>query len=143
MSLRTALLISLASLGLAVSAARSARADVPAPRPSSGPQPCPASTEAACAGKRAGDACVTSGAAGTCQALRCTNDAGETLLACSVTPPPTPTPSTAPTGSSAPTTTDGGCTSSPVRRAEGSTFGVVAGLVALGLGAGRRRRAAA
>ncbi|MFO0641979.1 MAG: hypothetical protein U0183_22335 [Polyangiaceae bacterium] len=78
----------------------------------------------ACAGKKVGEACTYGSTSGACQALRCTNDAGETLLACSA-------------GSDAPTEHSGGCSAGP--KEQGGAF--VGAFVVLGLAtiAGSRR----
>lgn len=102
----------LSALVVTATASR-ARADVVPVEP---PQECgEATTREPCTGKKPGDACtLTGGAAGSCVALRCTNDAGETMLACNTS------------GSSTKGADDGGCTAS------GGASGPLLALVAMG-----------
>lgn len=96
---RRAILLTAALSASLVVVGTNAYADVAPVEP---PQECgDSTTREPCAGKKPGDACVlTGGATGSCVALRCTNDAGETMLACNTS------------GSSPSGADDGGCATS-------------------------------
>jgi len=100
-----------------------ARADV---LPPTGAPSCASARTAPCAGKKVGETCNLEAVSGVCQALRCTSDAGETLLACDTSSPPTTS------------TPDGGCSSAPPSSSRSSWAGL--GLVFL-FGILARRRA--
>lgn len=78
----------------------------------------------ACNGKAVGQACTYGSTSGACQALRCTNDAGETLLACSA-------------GPDAPSDDSGGCSAGP--KEQGGAFAGAFVVLALATIAGSRR----
>jgi uncharacterized protein (TIGR03382 family) len=78
----------------------------------------------ACSGKKVGEACTYGSTSGACQALRCTNDAGETLLACSA-------------GPDAPSDDSGGCSAGP--KEQGGAFAGAFVVLALATIAGSRR----
>lgn len=80
---------------------------------------------ASCSGKKVGEACTYGSTSGACQALRCTNDAGETLLACSAAP-------------GEPSEDTGGCSAG--RREQGGAFAGAFVPLALAIIAGARRR---
>ncbi|HQY62976.1 MAG: hypothetical protein IPF92_11610 [Myxococcales bacterium] len=141
--MRNLMLSCLAISSLLVSSAASA--DIP-PGPSptnpsapARPTPCGTNENAAassCSGKNVGEACtLASGASGECQALRCTTEAGTTLLACA-----SPAPG-ADAGTSGPVSSSSNCA---VHAPGAHTVGAGgAGLTLLGLAvavAGRRRR---
>lgn len=109
------------AVALLVGAPVAARADV-AP-----PNGCGSSAGMAlCAGLKAGDACTfANGTKGSCAALFCTNDAGQTLLECVAT------------GASPPS---GGCSALPVGAATASGGLAGGGLLVAMLVATRRRR---
>lgn len=117
-------------------AAGEARADV-APPPtsssSSGGSDCGSSkTTAPCDGKKSGDACtLSSGGTGTCTALRCVSDSGQTLLGCA-------SASSSSSGSSG-SASDGGCSSTRASAPAGAMFAV--GVAAIASLVARRRRA--
>ncbi|MBL8612273.1 MAG: hypothetical protein JNL38_33335 [Myxococcales bacterium] len=115
--------LALAALALASAAS----ADVAPPKPA--PECSDPSRLDPCKGKKVGDACaVSSGASGSCAALRCTNDAGEALLACAASgAQPTKTPD------------DDGCAIG-ARGAAGSGAIVAIALVGAALRGRRRRR---
>ena len=81
----------------------------------------------ACSGKKVGEACTYGSTSGVCQALRCTNDAGETLLACSA-------------GSDAPSDDSGGCSAAPGEQGGAFVGAFVALALATIVGSRRMRR---
>lgn len=81
---------------------------------------------ASCSGKKVGEACTYGSTTGACQALRCANDAGETLLACSAAP-------------DAPAEDSGGCSAGP-REAGGALARAFAALALAAIAGSRRVR---
>ena len=124
MRARTILRHSALCAALFIVAPSSARADVAPVEP---PQQCGESAaREPCLGKKPGDACaLTGGATGSCVALRCTNDAGETMLACNTS------------GSSPSGADDSGCATSG--RGTAPALALFA-LIALAAGGALRRK---
>ncbi len=142
MSTPRATLASLLSMIPIVLYTATALADILPPSPCSSTAP----NVQPCAGKKVGDACALDGRSGQCQALRCTTDGGETLLACNTSAPPTAPTSSADGGTSSAdggtsTAGGGGCTLGAGSGSTGAGLSVIS-LVALAWVV-RRRRAGA
>jgi hypothetical protein len=141
--MRNLTLAGLLVASLSVSLAGAARADIgpgPSPTPPAPVGPCGASDTAAaspCAGKKAGDACtLASGGGGQCQTLRCTNEAGTSLLGCVGT-----SPAATDGGASGPVSSSSNCAIHAPGAAEGGAGLTLLGLAAaLSVAAVRRRR---